>query len=36
VRFSGDKKLMTPDMKRDGQQKIAGHLIAQLKKAMQR
>jgi hypothetical protein len=36
VRFSGDKKLMTLDMKHGGRQKIAGHLIGQLKKAMQR
>jgi hypothetical protein len=33
---AGDKSLMTLDMTHGGQQKIASHLIGQLKKAMQR
>jgi len=33
---AGDRSLMTLDMKHGGQQKIADHLIGQMKKAMQR
>lgn len=33
---SGDKSLLTLDIKHGGQQKIADHIIGQLKKAMQK